>query len=328
MKVLVTGATGFIGQHLVEMLVEKKYEVLCFVREINRAKSLFGDQVDYIQGDITDYQSIEKAFNDIDAVIHLAAETRDYGPSKNFWKVNVQGTDNILKASVKHQIKRFIFLSTVMVMGPYPEQFADEGHHYEKSGILYPDTKIEAEKLVNRYHFELGLPITIIRPGVVYGPGNCPSVMRTLRMAKIGFPLYIGGGKGVCNHTYVDNLAEVILLTLIKEKSIGKTYIITDGVNLTTWKKFMTRIYFMTSVKKVYISIPRIIALPLSYFFDFLSRIIPFKPPITPLMVYILSNRSMYNIEAAKNDLDYFPRIQLSQGLNETADWLMDHGWI
>src|SRR5712692_3793945 len=172
-KVLVTGATGFIGGHVTERLVgERRAEVRALVRDPAKAQGLAKLGVEVVAGDLTDLASLERAVNGCSAVIHAAAQVSSVPSRAAFELSNVAGTDNLLRAAAAARVARFVHLSSIAVFGLATSGEVDDQRRRERSGDPYCDTKCDAEELAFRAHREGRLPVTILRPSAVYGPGS------------------------------------------------------------------------------------------------------------------------------------------------------------
>ncbi|MCJ7616103.1 MAG: NAD(P)-dependent oxidoreductase, partial [Desulfobacterales bacterium] len=210
MKALVTGGTGFTGKHLVARLINEGNEVRVLARKKDPELEKMG--VEFILGDITDKEVVYKSVERVDKVYHLAAVFREGGGISDnvFWEVNVNATKNLLEASLKNGIERFIHCSTCGVLGHISRPPADEIHPYNP-GDEYQRTKYEAEKIALDYFHNRGLPGVVVRPTAIYGPGD----MRILRLFKAiyeGKFIMIGSGEVFYHLVYMDDLVEGIML--------------------------------------------------------------------------------------------------------------------
>jgi len=227
MKCLVTGAAGFIGGALVKRLVKEGYEVKALIHK-TKPKN-YEKKATYVSGDITQFESLKPILKDVDFVFHCAALVKDYGPKKNFYKINLEGTKNVVNTSQECKIKKFIFLSHIR-------------YESEKSYSYYSETKVLAEQfLIEKFKRE-EFPVIIIRPGNVYGPGATTWVLRPLEAIQKNRISLVDHGKGIFLHTYIDNLLDAIIASLNEPKALGKTIDITDGDNNTTWKEYFNTI--------------------------------------------------------------------------------------
>ncbi len=310
-KVLVTGASGFIGGHLVELLVEKKYQVRCLVRERSDLSYLQHFPVEFYFGDILDIGSLKEAVKDIDYVIHLAGAIKAKD-NKTYWLVNYQGTKNILKAILKEnpKIKKFVFISSQAVAGPNkdlkPLREEDQPNpisHYGKS-------KLKAEGLVKK--FSKKFLTVILRPSLIYGPRDKETLIY-FRLFKLGFKVNIDRYFSAC---YVKDFAKACLLALEREFPSGSIYFISDGCIYSLREiNYHLKTLFKT---KINISIPFFpIVLNL---LALILKIISKKPSIINFdrIPEITSKFWICDPSKAKKELGYQPETFLKEGLEKT----------
>jgi len=236
MRVLITGATGFIGGRLAEVAFEHGISVVALVRTWSRAARLARLPVRMIHGDILDLDSLRAAMKGCDVVFHCAVDNRVGGKAHR--RSSVQGTTNVMQGALEIGVKRVVHLSSVAVYSykPGPDAATEEGS-YRYSGDAYCDGKIDAEKIALRYYREHGLPVTVLRPTIVYGPFGSWTV-DTVSAIREGRMVLVNGGVGICNSLYVDNLIEAMLLAAQREGAVGEVFHISDA-NPVTWKEFI-----------------------------------------------------------------------------------------
>ena len=186
MKCLVTGSAGFIGSSLVKRLLKEGYEVKALIHDTK--PKYYEEKAEYIEGDITNFDSIRTLVKDVDVVFHCAAYVKDYGPKKTFYSINVEGTKNLVNACKDVDIKRFVFLSHIR-------------YESSKKFGLYTETKRLAEQFLFDEYKKNGFPVVIIRPGNAYGPGGSIWVIRILKSIQRGRVTLINHGNGIFLHT-------------------------------------------------------------------------------------------------------------------------------
>lgn len=253
-KIFITGATGFIGGRLVERLViEHGLQVRALVRNFASTSRLARLPVEMIGGDVLEPESLERAIHGCEVVFYCAYG--NIGDPDYRRKVNVEGTENVIKAALKHGVQRFVYISTISVYGPCPKS-DDETAPYQYSKNNYSDSKIDAEKLAFRYHRERNLPLVVIQPTVVYGPYAPSWTIGPIQQIKLGQLILIEGGDGYCNTLYIDNLVDALYLAAVRDEAIGERFIISDG-NPITWKEFFgtyNRMYSQQPLRSITIS--------------------------------------------------------------------------
>ena len=313
MTILITGATGFIGSHLVGELLEKKEKVRVLVRKTSRTERLEKLGVEICYGSLEDIDSLIKATKNIETVYHLAAMLGSPEITYNqLYEVNVKGTENLIKACTKNKAKRFVYISSVAAMGP-TKNMADETTKCNPN-TDYDKTKYFSELAVKKSELDW----TIIRPTMVYGPGEIKNKAKMFRLIQKGFFAIIGNGKNLMSLVYVDNLIKGIILAGESKSSVKQTYIISDR-NPYTMNEFVTAIARQEKVRT-----PFHIPVWLAYLGAFCFRIISFFGIPQLLSVDRIKNMTMnhsFNISKAINELGYNPNISLEEGIKKTVQW-------
>ena len=326
MKVLVTGGTGFAGSHLVDRLISDGFEVRVIARSQKKAEKLKEKGVDIVLGSITDKDVVKKAVNGVKKVYHLAANWRTAGvPDKVYWDVNVGGTRNLLEASIKENIERFVHCSTMGVHGHVDEIPSNENTRYNP-GDIYQVTKLEAEKLALNFYKEKGLPVSVIRPCAIYGPGDTRLLKMFKAIAKKRF-IMLGSGKTLYHMVYVTDLAEGFRLAADKEEAIGGAFLI-GGEEYISLNKLAKMI-----AKEIGVSPPKIHfpVWPVELLGTIVEKIcIPLKiePPIYKRRVLFFTKDRAFDISKAKNILGYKPKVNLITGIKKTVKWYRDSGYL
>jgi nucleoside-diphosphate-sugar epimerase len=234
-RILITGGTGFIGGRLIERLCEQHAEVRVLVQNLANAHLISRFAVEIVHGDITSADAVRRAIHGCDVVFHCAyANSPD--PS-TIRPVNIEGTRHVLEASLQERVGRVIHLSTIMVYGVVADGDLTEASPRRRSGLLYADTKLEAERLAMDYAQSHGLPVTVLQPTAVYGPNSPGFAVNIIRMLKTGRILLINGGSGLCNLVYVDDLVTAMILAAQQEQAVGEALII-SGDQPITWREF------------------------------------------------------------------------------------------
>lgn len=293
MNILVTGSSGFVGKLLCKELQRLQHSVRTF---------------DIADGnDITDFAAIKGAVKGIHVVYHLAAELDEN--SGQLFKVNVEGTRNLLEASAKQHVQQFIFLSTAGVMGNIRKE-ADESAAFNPE-TRYEKSKMQAEKLVVDYQ-EM-LPVTIMRSALVLGPNRY--WREIVNLVARGFPL-IGNGKNSWQTIYVKDLVSALLFVLGKQQCIAETFVIA-GKEKPTLREVYAAIQRELGIENELKTMPRLPGVLLVYAFMLKSRLLGTKTVVTPVHLKRLlreRNYSTRKIEA----LGWKPRYSLQKALHET----------
>lgn len=237
MKVLVIGATGFIGRHLAKKLLEQKDDtVFCLVRNLKKAQFLQELGAELIYGDVADKSSLEKVSGcKIDIVFHCAGFVDNKNPQL-LHKINVVGTENVCQLCLNLGVKRLIYLSSVAVVSGNKEIPLNENLPYSSTNI-YGESKIEAERKVWEYR-KKGLPVVILRPPMIYGEDE-PHLMKLLLfLLKHRLLPLVNKGKNKLHLAYVENVVAAMLFSLNKEEFLKDSFFVADKEVLTVGEIF------------------------------------------------------------------------------------------
>ena len=328
MKIFVTGGTGFTGGYLVSQLVKEGHDVSVLVRKSSNTEKLKKLGVNLVLGDIQDKNLVDKAVIDMDVVYHLAAVWREGGGISNevFWNVNVNGTKNLLEASLQANIERFIHCSTCGVLGHIANPPADETFPYNP-GDLYQRTKCEGEKIALEYFNKKGLAGVVVRPIGIYGPGD----LRFLKLFKSiydGKLIMVGKGEVLYHLTYIEDMVEGIMLCGQKENAIGQTYLIGGDkyVSLNELVYLIAKTLDVPEPKKRFPFFWPVWTAALAC--EIACRPFGINPPLFRRRADIFRKNRAFDISKAKKDLGFRPKTDLKKGIKKTAEWYMNGGYL
>ena len=319
-RVLVTGATGFLGKYLVEELINNGYEVVAQGRKENILNNLKEQyKVNILKCYLNEIKNIDM---NIDCVIHAAALSTVWGKWQDFYDSNVLGTENVIKFCLKNNVRRLIYVSSPSVYSAKFDRFNIKEEDFDKNNKLnfYIKSKILAENLINKIDNQK-LETVIIRPRGLFGIGDTSLVPRLINAnSKIGIPLF-NDGKNIVDITCVENVAYSLRLAMEKEEANGNIYNITNG-DPTEFKnildKLFTELEERANYRKMNINLMYFVASVIELFYK-LFRIYK-EPMITKYTIATLGYSQSLNIEKAKKDLDYNPKITLEEGIKKYAE--------
>ena len=323
MKILITGATGFIGNAIAHRLVEQGHSLRCLVRKDSDTRQLADIVWEKAVGDITSIEDCREATRGMEAVIHTAAFVTDFGHWKTFRKVNVQGSLNLAEASLGNKVGRFVYLSTSDVLGVVTDRVIDDTMDYKRTGFPYPDTKIEAEQELFDLYRKRSLPLVAFRPAWVYGPGDRTFFPEVVDAMANGTMIYFGSKKNFLYLNYIDNLVDAILCGLEQDKAIGRAYLVTDDVPIT-WEDLCCRLADGVGCSSPKITIPYGLSYAAAFGLESVWGLVRAKsrPLLTRYAVTLMGSNMRYDITRLKQELGYRPSISPEVGLERTIEWL------
>jgi nucleoside-diphosphate-sugar epimerase len=325
-KVLITGATGLIGSHLTQRLIEENFHVRALVRNPGKAGWLKEIGAEIVQGDITDAESMISAAQGCQVIFHGAAWVSERGTKDEIWKANVQGTQNAVNAALAARVQRFIQISSCAVYGSRQEFDIDESYPMRKTGKLYWDSKIDAEEIVQQSQKQHGLPIVIARVSQVYGPRSYQFTIRPIEVIKAGKMILIDGGRHLCKPVFIANLMDGLMLCAQKEQAIGEAINLTDGSPIP-WRDFFGA-YGRMLGEESFPSLPYSLAWSAALLFEIQAKITGKKASFTRSAVQSLRSSNSFSNKKAKSILNWEPRFNLEQGMQQTENWLREQGYI
>ncbi|MBU2103118.1 MAG: NAD(P)-dependent oxidoreductase [Candidatus Omnitrophota bacterium] len=319
MKILVTGAPGWLGTRLVEILREKNEDVRCIVLPESDDSIITSLGAQSHRGNIVDARSLVGSCDGIDIVFHCAGIIH---PScvKELHQINVDGTKNILEEAIKARVKKIIYVSSNSVGGVNISRDTlmtelDQPRPYKHYGI----SKYKAEELVNRASSEGKIKTTIIRPCWFYGIRQPERQTTFFRMIKKGNPLVFGDGKNLRSMSYIDNIIDALCLIKDNALSDGKTYWIADRKAYPTIEIYETiaKLLEVKNFKPIYVP-------------GFSSSV--FELADTLLQGFGLYQKEIHvagemnkdiacSIEKAQRELGYNPNVDLTEGMRRSIEW-------
>jgi len=329
LKVLVTGASGFLGGHLTEYLTANGLEVVAMVRKTSDTSLLDRLRLEKRVADLSDPKSLRAAVKGVDAVVHLAGYYTFHGRKELYDLVTVQGTRNILGACVDEGISRFIYCSSTEAIGAVDEVPAREDHPPNPQ-YDYGRSKLSAEHAVREYDGKL--ETTILRPSGLYGPRNLHDIsyyfITSCARNSLVTQMLIEHGSGVVQFIHVKDAAQGFHLALTKSNSIGKTYFISED-EWHTYCEVYEIISRITGRKPPTLSLSRGAAKALIYPVYIAKSVFgEWSFLWDPKTVDAVTSNRAYSIEKAKSELGYYPKYTLEDGLRETVQWYRENGII
>ena len=324
-SVLVTGATGFIGRHLVDRLVAAEdIHVRIITRRDSPLPESWARRVEASIADLSHVYSLKPALRGVDIVYHLAGETRD---PAFFHTVNVDGTRNLLDACAEVGLSRFLHLSSAGVVA------SGSGYYLDEETVCHPEdqyeySKLIAEQTVRAFADQNAIPVTIIRPTIVFGEDTRrgkDSFGEWLRAIQSGRFWPIGRGSYVANYIYVKDLVEGCILAANSQKAVGETYILSDPCSMKEFISMMAAA-LGKNVPRLFIPVP--LACLVAAGFEMLHKVSGRSVPLTRSKVRALTTRRVYSPRKIQEELGFAPRIGLAVGMRRTVASYVEKGFL
>jgi nucleoside-diphosphate-sugar epimerase len=314
MNILITGHTGFIGNKLTKSLLAQNHSIIGISRSLDR--SILPDRLMQIQvPSIEEYTDWSQTLTGIDTVIHLAArahilDDRVANPEAEFFKVNTQGTINLAQAAIQAGVKHFIFISSIGAMTTICTETLNEVSPCNPD-TPYGRSKLAAETALIELCQDTSMSWTIIRPTLVYGPGNPGNMERLLKLVNSQLPLPLGAIENNRSFVYIENLIDAIITCLDRNNSQNQIFLISDGQDLSTPELIRHLAKFLNTQ-------PLLLPIPPSLL-RLAGKITGKSTAIERLLGSLaVSNNKISTI------LNWQPPYTVEQGLEATAKWYLD----
>lgn len=325
MKALVTGATGFIGRHLVESLMGCGYEIVCLVRDVRRMPPKIAERVQVVRGDLDSWNAVRLALHGVDVVFHLAGLTKATSAAE-FFKVNYLGTRRLVAAALErpHTPRRFVLLSSLAAMGP-----CTRGSCHTETSECRPLTPYGRSKLAGEEAVRAAsdrMPYTILRPPAVFGPGDRENLV-FFKLARMGIIPVVAGG-GLLSVVYVRDLVRAIVAAGSAEAAAGETLLVAYPA-VFSWLDLATSIREAVNPRARIIQVPR--------------RVVAFAGHLVAAAARTLGKAIIFDenkardfiqdawtcsTERAARILGFQCEVDLRTGMRETASWYRQAGWL
>ncbi len=326
MTTLVIGATGFIGGYLTQALCRLGEPVRILARRTSDQHALAGLPIEVVYGDLSDTEALAKSVHGVRRIINCAGKASDWGPWSAFQAANITGVENLLRtARAESRLQRLVHVSTADVYGYPNRRHVTEESPWVDRGFPYNSSKIAGERLAWQAYREHGIPLTIVRPASVYGPGDPNFVLRIVTMMRSHSMILVDGGRAIAGLHYVENLVDLLLLAAERPAAIGMAFNASDD-STVTWRQYVDRLAQAADTAPVRLSLPYKVAYALGWAMEAACRPLGGRvsPPVTRQAVENTGIDQDYPAERARRMLGYTPRVSFDEGMERVARWLRE----
>jgi nucleoside-diphosphate-sugar epimerase len=318
-RVLVTGGLGFLGSALVREFAASGFEVRILNRKGRRpAGFVHPDGHEIMWGDIRDTDAVSRATSGANVVVHTVSNFREARTDRDAYPINVGGTDNILAASQRHGISRLVLCSTIGVHGSVLQVPADENTAYNP-GDIYQETKVVVERHARAFEQEHGLPVCILRPASLYGPGDT-RMLKLFRMIQRRRFVLLGSGSAFFHPAYIEDVARGFVLAATHPKAAGETFIL-GGEEYLKLRDLVAAVARQLRVPPPRARMPLWPMELLAAACELACKPFGLEPPLHPRRMSFFRNNRAFTIQKAKRVLGYTPQVTLAEGLERTISW-------
>ena len=330
-RALITGATGFTGSLLTRKLVAQGVEVVAIARPTSNLQQ-FNDlsedaPLTWHKGDVFDEALINQAMTGVTHIFHMVTPFREAkSPDEGYRNVHVLSTQLLAKAALQQpNFQRFVHISTIGVHGHIAHPPADETYRTEP-GDVYQQTKLEGEIWIREFGVETGLPVTIVRPAGIYGPGE-KRLLKIYKMVAKGLVPAIGNGSNLLHFIHVDDLTDCLLVSAVHPNAVGETFIC-GSEKAVKFREMVDLISDYYSVPIRFVSLPAKPLFAIAQLCEDICRPLGIEPPIYPRRLAFYTKDRSFNTSKIRDLLGFTPRHSDTEGLKEMAQWYVDEGWV
>jgi nucleoside-diphosphate-sugar epimerase len=328
MRILITGATGFIGSRLALRASAQGHEVVAAGRRLNDALrgQFAAAKIEVHLGDVTDPAYVDKIMPGTTHVCHLAAAWQEVGVSDQYFRdVTVVGAKNVAEAATKHGVSKLVHCSTSGVHSRSSGAVVSETSPIEVTNS-YEIAKIEAERMLFAWATATGLPTIVLRPADGYGPGDMRLLKLFRAIAKQRFPL-IGSGAGHRHMVFIDDICDAFLAACVAPAPEPQAFLVA-GPEVVTLKELVERLARVLGVAKYGFQLPLAPMRVLSAVTEDVCGVLKISPPLYRRRLDFYTVDVQYDVRKSRDLLGWTPKIGLDAGLRLSADWYRQQGLL
>ncbi|HEV2583135.1 MAG TPA: NAD-dependent epimerase/dehydratase family protein [Ktedonobacteraceae bacterium] len=326
MRVLITGATGLLGGHLIKELQQRGEEIRALVLPVENADKLKAQGVEVARGDITDASTLGAAVNDVELVFHLAAMMGVWRPLADYRLVNVTGSENLYRAAQKAGVRRYVHTSSHCVYGLGLGRFLTEKDPLRPDTHPYSVTKAEGDRLMRRLMLNSEVETVILRPGSFFGPGDKLNFGRMAQRMRDGKGAIIGRGDNHLPFCYITDIVQGFMLAAYHKQAPGNVYNITNDRPLTQLEMFNAIADDVGGVRPT-----RHLPYAPIYYGSIVAEkvvapVIRREPFVTTHGALMFGSDNKHSVEKARRELGFEPKVDLRVGIRLASAWFNEGG--
>jgi nucleoside-diphosphate-sugar epimerase len=325
MKVLVTGASGFLGGHVVERLTARGDQVRALVRKTsNRAHLEHLPNVELFEGSVEQVDRVREAVDGVDAIVHSAGLIKARSTDE-FFAINVGGTSNLVEAARGRGLRRFVFVSSLEACGPSADG-RPVSPDQEDPVTAYGRSKLAAEKVVLSAKDDLS--VVILRPGAIYGPRDS-EILEAFKSIQRGLLPLVAGGEAKGMWIYATDCADACLRAIDAEIPSGRTYFVDDGCGPIAQRQFLADAERALG-KRAFVraSLPVPVLMTIARGLEAFGRIANRPVMLTREKANMLLQHWVCSSEDTRRELGWQPKVPWPEGVGRAVKWYRDNGWL
>jgi nucleoside-diphosphate-sugar epimerase len=325
MKVLVTGASGLLGSHVAEVLNARGDQVRALVRPTSNRRHLQKlPNVELFEGSVEWTDRLREAVDGVDAIVHAAGLVKARNADE-FFAVNVGGTSNLVQAARGRPIKRFVYVSSLEACGPSTDGSPVHGDQ-ENPVTSYGRSKLAAEKVVLAAKNEL--PVTILRPGAIYGPRD-GEIFEAFKAVRRGLLPIVDGGEAKAVWVYATDCAQACVCAIDADVPSGSTYFVDDGSGPIAQRDMFAHIERALGRKAVIrAKLPTNVMMGIARGLEVVGRVTGRPVMLTREKATMLLMHWVCSSEQTRRDLNWQPKVAFAQGVDQAVRWYRENGWL
>lgn len=326
-RVLVTGATGFTGANLLHKLANWGTDIVAIARPSSNLDQFEGMPITWFKGNVADEALVDRAMQGVQYVFHMVTPFREAkAPDREFHNVHVLSTQLLARAALKQpNFNRFVHVSTIGIHGHIADPPADENYRVAP-GDIYQETKLAGEIWIREFSQATELPIAIVRPASIYGPGD-KRLFKIYKWIYQGWMPLIGDGSNLLHFIHVDDLTDFLLIVATNPKALGETFIC-GSEKAILFRDVVSLISNQYGSQVRYLRVPKSAAFLIGDIFEGIFRPFRIEPPIYRRRLAFYTKDRSFNTSKMREMLGFSTKHSDEVGLTNLAQWYLEQGWL